>query len=75
MRNLITREVKKVAKEKALKMPIGTYSRLKINNEITDIVIKPSPYGIYFYNEPTTIGKDILNKTVCFIYYEDLSNY
>ena len=72
MKNLITDEVKKVAYEKALKMPKGTYSRLKVNNEISDIVIKPSPYGVYFYKEPTTIGKDILSKNLCFIYYEDL---
>ena len=39
MENLITNKVKKVANEKALRMPIGTYSRLKVNNEISDIVM------------------------------------
>ena len=72
MKNLITNEVKKVANEKALGMPIGTFSRLKVNNEISDIVISPTSSGVWFYNEPGIIGKDILNKIICFISYKDL---
>lgn len=70
--DLITDEVKKVAKEKALKMPMGTYSRLQLGNKFSDIVISPTSYGIWFYNEPNAIGKDISSKIVCFISYEDL---
>ena len=72
MEKLITNEVKKVAKEKAFKMQIGTYSRLKVNNEISDIVINPTSSGIWFHNEPGVIGKDISSKIVCFISYKDL---
>lgn len=74
MKDLITNEVKKVANEKALTMPIGTYSRLKVNNEISDIVISATSSGVYFYNEPDTIGKDISSKIICFISYKDLHN-
>ena len=63
---------KKVAKEKSEKMPIGTYSRLKINGEISDIVIRPSSSGVYFYNVPGTIGRDISEKLIGFIYYSKL---
>lgn len=72
MKNLITSEVKKVANEKAFKMPIGTYSRLKINDEISDIVISPSSSGVWFYHEPGTIGKNTSIKPICFISYKDL---
>jgi hypothetical protein len=72
MENLITNEVKKVANEKALRMPIGTYSRLKVNNEISDIVINPTSSGVWFHNEPGTIEKDISSKILCFISYKDL---
>ena len=54
-------------------MPMGTYSRLKVNNEISDIVINPTSSGIWFHNEPNTIGKDISSKIVCFISYKDLN--
>ena len=64
--------IKKVAKEKSEKMPIGTYSRLKINGEISDIVIRPSSSGVYFYNVPGTIGRDISEKLIGFIYYSKL---
>lgn len=72
MKNLITSEVKKAANEKALIMPIGAYSRLRVNNEISDIVISPSSSGVWFYNEPGTIRKDISSKVICFISYKDL---
>ena len=63
---------KKVAKEKSEKMLLGTYSRLKINGEISDIVISPSSSGVYFYNVPSTIGRDISEKLIGFIYYSKL---
>lgn len=73
MGNLITNEVKQIAKEKAFSMPMGTYSRLKVNNEISDIVINPTSSGVWFHHEPNTIGKDISSKIVCFIAYKDLN--
>ena len=69
---IINALAKKVAKEKSEKMPIGTYSRLKINGEISDIVIRPSSSGVYFYNVPGTIGRDISEKLIGFIYYSKL---
>ena len=65
-------EIRKVAKEKAMRMPLGTYSRLKVNGEISDIVIQPSSSGVYFYNVPGTIGRDISIKLIGFIYYSEL---
>lgn len=70
--NDLTSETKKIAKLKAENMPLGTYSRLKINDEISDIVISPSSSGIYFYNVPSTIGRDISEKLIGFIYYSEL---
>ena len=69
---IITSEIKKIAKEKAIGMPLGTYSRLKVNGEISDIVIQPSSSGVYFYNVPGTIGRDISIKLIGFIYYSEL---
>lgn len=68
----ITLEIKKIAKEKAMRMPIGTYSRLKVNGEISDIVIQPSSSGVYFYNVPNTIGCDIIIRVIGFIRYSEL---
>ena len=68
----ITSETKKIAKEKAMAMPLGTYSRLKINDEISDIVISPSSSGVYFYNVTGTIGRDISEKLIGFIYFSEL---
>lgn len=68
----ITLEIRKTAKEKAMRMPIGTYSRLKVNGEISDIVIQPSSSGVYFYNVPGTIGRDISDKLIGFFYYSEL---
>lgn len=68
----ITSEIKKIAKEKAMRMPIGTYSRLKVNGEISDIVISPSSSGVYFYNVPGTITENILDQQIDFIYYSKL---
>lgn len=72
MENLITPEGKTVALEKQNRMPLGTYSRLKVNNEISDIVIRKSSCGVYFYNVPGTIQKDIEDKLICFKYLSDL---
>ena len=72
MENLITNEVKKVANEKAFRMPMGTYSRLTINCEPSDIVISSSSSGVYFYNVPGTIGSDISKKLIGFISFSEL---
>ncbi len=72
MKNLITSEVKKATNEKVFRMPLGTYSRLKVNNEISNIVVNPTSSGVWFHNEPSTIGKDISSKIICFISYNDL---
>ena len=68
----ITTEIKKIAKEKAGRMPLGTYSRLKINGKISDMVIQPTSSGVYFYNVPGTIGLDISEKLMGFIYFSKL---
>ena len=68
----ITTETRKTAKEKAMAMPLGTYSRLKVNGEISDIVISPSSSGVYFYNVPGTITDNILDQQIDFIYYSKL---
>ena len=68
----ITTETRKTAKEKAMAMPLGTYSRLRVNDEISDIVISPSSSGVYFYNVPGTIGLDISEKLIGFIYFSEL---
>lgn len=68
----ITSEIKKIAKEKAMRMALGTYSRLKVNGEISDMVISPSSSGVYFYNVPGTITENILDQQIDFIYYSKL---
>lgn len=73
MNTIITNEVEKLAKLKSQNMPLGTYSRLKINNEISDIVIQTVSSGIYFHNVPGAIGKDITNQIICFKYYSELN--
>ena len=70
---MITNEVKAIAAQKSKFMPLGAFSRLKINNEISDIVIQTSSSGIYFYLEPKTIGKDITEKIIGFFYYSNLN--
>ena len=69
---LITPEVKKVASIKADRMPLGTISRLKINNEISDICICPSSSGVWFYNVPGTILANVSEKIIGFVSYNDL---
>ena len=68
----ITLEMRKAASEKVFRMPLGTYSRLKINGEISDMVISPSSSGVYFYNVPGTITENILDQQIDFIYYSKL---
>jgi hypothetical protein len=68
----ITSEMRKAASEKVFGMPLGTFSRLKLNGEISDMVIQPSSSGVYFYNVPGTIGRDISEKLIGFIYYSEL---
>ena len=72
MKKLITAEVIKATNAKGSRMQLGTYSRLKINNKISDIVINPTLSGVWFHNEPNTIGQDICAKVICFISYNDL---
>ncbi len=68
----VTLEMRKAASEKVFRMPIGTYSRLKVNGEISDIVISPSSSGVYFYNVPGIIMANILKQQIGFIYYSKL---
>ena len=68
----ITNEIKRIASEKSKRMPLGTFTRLKVNNQISDIVIQPSSSGVYFFNVPGTIGDDILEHLVCYHYYNSL---
>jgi hypothetical protein len=68
----ITSEMRKAASEKVFGMPLGTYSRLKLNGEVSDIVIQPSSSGVYFYNVPGTIGRDIVDRVIGFIYFSEL---
>ena len=68
----ITSEMRKAASEKVMAMPLGTFSRLKPNSEVSDIVIQPSSSGVYFYNVPDTIGRDISEKQIGFVYYFEL---
>ena len=68
----ITLEMRKAASEKVFRMPLGTYSRLKINGEISDMVVSPSSSGVYFYNVPGTITENILDQQIGFIYYSKL---
>ena len=72
MENLITAEVIKATNDKGSRMQVGTYSRLKINNKISDIVINPTLSGVWFHHEPNPIGKDISDKVICFMSYHDL---
>ncbi len=68
----VTLEMRKAASEKVFRMPLGTYSRLRINGEISDMVVSPSSSGVYFYNVPGTIGLDISEKLIGFIYFSEL---
>ena len=68
----ITPEIRKAAKEKVFGMPLGSFSRLMLNGEVSEIVISPSSSGVYFYNVPGTIGRDIVDRVIGFIYYSEL---
>lgn len=68
----ITLEMRKAAREKVFGMPLGSFSRLKLNGEVSDIVISPSSSGVYFYNVPNTIGCDIIIRVIGFIRYSEL---
>jgi len=69
----ITLEIQRIAKTKAMCMELGTFSRLKVGDNITDIVISPSSSGIYFYNVPGTITDKILDQLVTFVYYSKIN--
>ncbi len=62
----------KELKEKVFGMPLGSFSRLKLNGEVSEIVISPSSSGVYFYNVPNTIGRDIVDRVIGFIRYSEL---
>ena len=68
----ITNEVKAAAAVKAFRMQIGTYSRLKVADKISDIVISPTSSGVWFFDEPRTIGQDIVSKIIGFVPYSNL---
>ena len=66
---LITAKIKQIAYHKALNMPLGTYSRLKIDGEISDIIIEPSSSGIWFRHSPN-IGKGDIIEFIGFANYK-----
>lgn len=70
----ITSEMKKSAREKMYRMPLGTYSRLKINGKVSDIVISVVSSGVYFYNVPGIMGKKISDKIIGFKYYSEVES-
>jgi dihydrodipicolinate synthase/N-acetylneuraminate lyase len=72
MTQTITSEIKKLAQEKIQSMPLGAYTRLKINGQISDIVISTVSSGVYFYNVPGTIGRNISEQVIAFVPYNQL---
>lgn len=68
----ITEEIKRAVQQKIWRMPLGTYSRLKLENQISDIVIQTVSSGVYFFNVSGTIGEDILEKIIGFKFYSEL---
>lgn len=74
MKNLnITNEMKQQATERINRMPIGTFQRIKLNGEVSDIVIQKQSAGVYFILSPEPIGKDITDKPQSFAYYSELN--
>lgn len=70
----ITSEMKKSASEKMYRMPLGTYSRLKINGEVSDIIISVVSSGVYFYNVPGIMTENISDKIIGFKYYSEVES-
>lgn len=70
----ITSEMKKSASEKMYRMPLGTYSRLKINGEVSDIIISVVSSGVYFYNVPGIMTENISDKIIGFMYYSEVES-
>lgn len=68
MKTIITNQIEKLAIEKALTMPIGTFSRLAVNNEITDLVVRPMASGVTIY-EAKIINADIFSAPCIHIAY------
>lgn len=68
----ITKEIKQAVQQKIWRMQLGTYSRLKLNGQISDLVIQTVSSGVYFFNVPSTIGKDIQKKLIGFKFYSEL---
>jgi hypothetical protein len=69
----ITNEMKKQATQRINRMQIGTFQRIKLNGEVSDIVIQKQSAGIYFILSPEPIGKDITDKAQAFAYYSELN--
>jgi len=72
--NLITEEIKFKALEKSDSMPLGTYTRLKLSDGISNIVIQTSSSGVWIHNVTGVIDESISTKIICFIPYNKLSN-
>lgn len=70
----ITSEMKKSASEKMYRMPLGTYSRLRINGEVSDIIISVVSSGVYFYNVPGIMMENISDKIIGFKYYSEVES-
>jgi hypothetical protein len=75
MSNLnITTEMKQQATQRIHRMPIGTFQRIKLNGEVSDIVIQKQSSGVYFIFSPEpTIGMDITDKPQAFVYFSELN--
>ena len=69
MQNLITESVKKAAAKRVKTLGIQTYTRLRVNNETTDIVISKDNLGVNFYYAPASIEQ---GKKIMFITFFDL---
>jgi hypothetical protein len=74
MKNLnITTEMKQQATERINRMPIGTFQRIKLNGEVSDIVIQKQSSGVYFILSPEPIGINITDKPQAFVYFSELN--
>ncbi len=74
MSNLnITTEMKQQATQRIHRMPIGTFQRIKLNGEVSDIVIQKQSSGVYFILSPEPIGMDITDKPQAFAYFSELN--
>jgi hypothetical protein len=70
----LTPEAFKIAYLRQQEMPINTLTRLRINNELSDIVIEKVSSGLYFYYSPNTIDRRNMDL-ISFHYYGELEKY